>query len=446
MGKHYAVYDGKRKQIDLLMDGSDYHMLISCTRSFWYPTASISKIKNRYRCRTWRYLDPGPREARENQKDLVTHDFCTGEELFQLLHSFNREGLDGTESFFELCPKLAAQYHQALVKRNSTAGYKRWKNNFSDRFIKNEAYVQQYKDTWLKIFHYPMNTGFRSESMYNRFEKVFGKDSWLPAYYWNREVISTEKGYEIYSEAYYQFLKRNPIIRQWIQIKAREVIDYSQTNIASGVDLCEQEAAAIHLQDISVRRSLIRLEQEEGDLSAGKMWRSGPDIFRGNKIVQLRDRNRCPWQTHSIKYEKGLVLNSGKVLFHRPEQLIGQYKKDSWWQENSVEDYYQRNRVLLVRPESLKLSLAIIKGDVFYLALNKNEYFKLNPDQPLQLDYVRGKTVRKEATRKNWQGFIKVTHAPQQDFSSLSATCKAVETRQKQLCRRHVSFEELTAE
>jgi len=66
-------------------------------------------------------------------------------------------------------------------------------------------------------------------------------------------------------------------------------------------------------------------------------WRRGWS-FQGDKLVQIRKHSEY-W---------GRNLSPGKVLFHLP-QLIAVPHLVGWWDHNSIEDYYQSNKVLQIK-------------------------------------------------------------------------------------------------
>jgi len=67
--------------------------------------------------------------------------------------------------------------------------------------------------------------------------------------------------------------------------------------------------------------------------------------FKGNHLMHVR------W-----KDSEGFRINPGVVPFHFPELIVpGEIKdyggKGIWWYANTIEDFYQRNKVLQVREQ-----------------------------------------------------------------------------------------------
>ena len=84
-----------------------------------------------------------------------------------------------------------------------------------------------------------------------------------------------------------------------------------------------KSAAPSTLQDIAVRRCLKRLNRS----------------FQGDHLVQIRGHD-----------SEGFRLNPGQVPFHEPDSVLRpSLSSRSWWQENSVEDFWQSNKLLQVR-------------------------------------------------------------------------------------------------
>jgi len=105
------------------------------------------------------------------------------------------------------------------------------------------------------------------------------------------------------------------------------VYDTAPTNVRSGINYSRQETPNNHIHDISIRRAILR---------HGK-W------FSGSGLCHVR------W-----KGSDGFEYNPGVVLFHKPEMIVvGDIKdyggKGTWWFELTLEDFYQKNKVLQVR-------------------------------------------------------------------------------------------------
>ena len=50
------------------------------------------------------------------------------------------------------------------------------------------------------------------------------------------------------------------------------------------------------------------------------------------------------------KDSEGYKINPGVVPFHLPELIVpGEIKGNIWWDPNTIEDFYQKNKVLQVK-------------------------------------------------------------------------------------------------
>ena len=77
------------------------------------------------------------------------------------------------------------------------------------------------------------------------------------------------------------------------------------------------------MQDIAIRRTVLRLGRK----------------FEGDHLVQIRGRD-----------SEGAKYNPGFVPFHLLDMIV-KPSLTGWWQENSIEDFYQSNKVLQVRKD-----------------------------------------------------------------------------------------------
>lgn len=278
------------------------------------------------------------------------------------------------------------------------------------RWVRNGERVAEVREAWVKIFHYLGFGGFHAGGQYERFDERFGPENWLPAHFIDGLVESRYDGYLMYEDGYYHFLKNNPELRAWLVSTASEVYDIQPSNVESGLDYTKQECGATHLQDIAVRRALTRLTLEEQGVPYDPEHLPEIPLFHGDHLVQIRGRK-----------SEGFALNPGEVPFHEPEWALGAYAQ-SWWKELSVEDVYQRNKVLLVHPEALRVRLAMLGDRVFWLADDEPEdhYLRYQPDYyDDRLFRVKGSALRRQAQESLFSGYCEVRNAPQKRFSVL---------------------------
>lgn len=129
----------------------------------------------------------------------------------------------------------------------------------------------------------------------------------------------------LYEDAYFNFLYAySPVAYQLIH-EASNVYDDQISNIESGFDYTKQETNRTHIQDIAIRRSLLRLG----------VW------FKGKESIRIRQEKG----NHPLS----MILSPGKVPFHRPDLIIKPEVENSWWDLQSVESFYQSNRFLQVK-------------------------------------------------------------------------------------------------
>jgi hypothetical protein len=160
----------------------------------------------------------------------------------------------------------------------------------------------------------------------------FGVRQWYQAWWLGQQIIGREEALSLYEEAYLSFLKAQPSLASWLYQAACEVYDNNVSNIDSGLDYSVQETDADHLQDIAIRRCLVRL----GLRSAG------------NELIQIRGPKSA-----------GYALDPGRVPFHMSAMILDR-SRPGWWQPGTVEAFWQHNKTLLVSPESLILTPLIL--------------------------------------------------------------------------------------
>jgi len=182
--------------------------------------------------------------------------------------------------------------------------------------------VNNEHEEWITVGR-PGYVGGRRGKREKEYQRLFGEGNYRIRHLWHEEVIDRDAALALYEEAYYEFLKANPETLDWLCATASDVYDIAPTNVESGLDYHRQECAAVHLQDIAIRRCLQRLGR----------------AFEGSHLVQIRGHD-----------SEGYRLNPGQVPFHEPSAIIRpSLAQDTWWLEGSIEDMWQSNKILQVR-------------------------------------------------------------------------------------------------
>ena len=167
----------------------------------------------------------------------------------------------------------------------------------------------------------PGQSGGKKKQIKEMYDDTYGPENWRIMWQWGDDVIDNIFAYQIYEDGYYHdSLKREDLWKELIST-ASDVYDIEERDIESGLDYLVQNGKATHLQDIAIRRVLFR-----------RGWK-----FEGNELIQIRSHNQY-W---------GKQLSPGRILFHRPELIIKPSLK-SWWNEDSIEDWYQSNKIMQI--------------------------------------------------------------------------------------------------
>jgi hypothetical protein len=173
------------------------------------------------------------------------------------------------------------------------------------------------------IADYPGYFGKRRDQKHQEFDDKYGKGSWVIARAVQGRIITDEASMMLYEDGFYHHLKNNGDVLEWLINTASDVYDNAETNVLSGLDYRVQENKSNHLQDIAIRRTLVRLGT----------W------FRGDHLVRVREPE-----------SEGFRLQPGQVPFHMP-YLIRSPRKEGWWLPGSIEDFWQANKVVAVKKE-----------------------------------------------------------------------------------------------
>ncbi len=190
-------------------------------------------------------------------------------------------------------------------------------------------------EEWITLYR-PGYSGKTGKLQDKERDKIYGKNNWRTAFKWGNKILTYNDALQLYEDAYFEHFKNNPDDLDWIVKTAYDVYDNSDSNVFSGLDYSIQESTSTHLQDIAVRRSLMRF---------------GLD-FQGDHFVEIREKD-----------SEGYRLNPGQLKFHIPEKII-EPEPQSWWNSGSVESFWQSNKVFQVKErvfsEDLKLFFHLI--------------------------------------------------------------------------------------
>tara|TARA_Y100000034_G_scaffold129645_1_gene186490 strand:- start:3015 stop:3749 length:735 start_codon:yes stop_codon:yes gene_type:complete len=209
--------------------------------------------------------------------------------------------------------------------------------------------------------------GKRKEEIFSNLDNRFGEREWSLKWFIKNEICEQSEAIKHYENSYFEFLKNNGAVLEWLINNAGEVYDNDISNIKSGLDYSIQECSATHLQDIAVRNVLKKLGR----------------TFKGDHPIQIRGSN-----------SEGYILNPGQVSFYRPEIILPSNIK-SWWKNDSVEAFYQHNKALVVNSSSLSLTPEIEcpNGDIIF-RYNKQMYYRLLKGSNI-LKMIKGKHARR---------------------------------------------------
>lgn len=164
--------------------------------------------------------------------------------------------------------------------------------------------------------------------MVQEYTEKFGPGRWRIVHQYENKFLSFLETCELFEEAYFiDSVKREYL---WANLRkdAREVYDFDESDIDSGLDYCVQNNVANHIQDIAIRNVFMR-----------RGWE-----FEGDSLIQIRG-NAKPFGPDGKKY--GQLLSPYRVKFHEPQKIIKPFL-EGMWGDDTVESFYQNNKVLQI--------------------------------------------------------------------------------------------------
>jgi len=175
-----------------------------------------------------------------------------------------------------------------------------------------------------KILERPGYFGKKRDAYTGEMDKKYGIANWRIRWKVADNFVDKNGMCALYEDAYFNYFKEHPIIAHLLVDEASDVYDDELSNVRSGLDYWVQETGRNHIQDIAIRRCLVRMG----------LW------FKGKEPIQIRQELG--------KHPLSMTLSPGKIIFHMP-QLIEQPEITGWWDGKSVESFYQSNKYLQVK-------------------------------------------------------------------------------------------------
>lgn len=209
---------------------------------------------------------------------------------------------------------------------------------------------------WAVIINEGHCQGNRTTKM-RQLTQRFGEGSWQSAHMVNGEIIPERCALVLYEEAYYHYFRNHPDVLEWLVKTASEVYDLDTSDVNSALDYAHQQHASPHYQDIAIRRVVNRLGKE----------------FRGKRLIRVRSTS-----------EDAAHLSPGRVPFHAPT-IILDIPRGGWWNPGSIEEFYQRNAVLLVDPEAFMLKRVLTDGTTTYFQHDEQTFYRSSRQEPTHL-------------------------------------------------------------
>jgi len=175
-------------------------------------------------------------------------------------------------------------------------------------------------DDWA-ILGRPGYAGKKKQLRRAEIQNKFGDKNWKIAHLVEDKLLSQEEALFYFEESYFSYFKKNPAILEWLIYTASDIYDTAPSNIDSGLDYTKQETSSAHLHDIAIRRVIKRLERK----------------FSGDRLIQIRGEE-----------SEGSILTTGEVPFYKTSLILKPQLK-GWWKKDSIESFWQSNKVLAIK-------------------------------------------------------------------------------------------------
>ncbi|MEN9625755.1 MAG: hypothetical protein RL557_83 [archaeon] len=183
--------------------------------------------------------------------------------------------------------------------------------------------------------------GKKRDEIQRGFDNRYGKNNWRVVWQWGDAVIERAEALQLYEDGYYEHFKNTHQLLEWLVTIFSNVFDTAPSNVEAGFSYAIQETPNNHIHDVAIRRAVLRRGSQ----------------FKGDRLLEVRSVNGEGW-----------VLSPCNIPFHLPHMIyqgVTKYAGEErdfiqnppWWikkgVKNSVEEFYQQNKVLLTKGDSI---------------------------------------------------------------------------------------------
>ena len=187
-----------------------------------------------------------------------------------------------------------------------------------------------------KTIERPGYFGDKRDEIQAGFDRQYGVGKWRIAWEFGGLAVPRAEALQLYEDGYYEYFKVKTELLEWLVTSFSNVYDTAPSNAEAGFSYDVQETPNNHLHDVAIRRAILRRGER----------------FRGERLLEVR-----------VVDAEGWKLSPCNIPFHLPHMIYRgdiKYKGEDrnfvtnppWWIklgiENSVEQFYQQNKVLQI--------------------------------------------------------------------------------------------------
>jgi len=187
-----------------------------------------------------------------------------------------------------------------------------------------------------EVIERPGYFGTSREEIHDRYDKQFGHNNWKISWQWGEQIIERTQALQMYEDGYYEFFKLNKDTLDWLITTASDVYDTSPSNVEAEFSYDIQETLNNHIHDVAIRKSVLR----------NGVW------FRGDHLMHVRpEKEGERLGPHLIPFHLPHMIYQGQIMYKGEQRDFS--INPPWWIKmgikNSVEQFYQQNKVLQVK-------------------------------------------------------------------------------------------------
>ena len=196
-----------------------------------------------------------------------------------------------------------------------------------------------YKKDKIEIVDIPGYFGKHRRDKEQEYNEKYGVGNWEECWRFREDILTFDEAVSLYDLSYYNYLKENIEIAKMFAREYSDCYDNDISNTSSGFNH-DNKAIPRHIQDVSIRRAFRELRISWNKVDSKPLLQARSVDSNGYILSPM---------IVSFVYPDAIIrsVETYDVAKIKQSNLAGPVK--SWVRKNSVEEFWQANKVIIIK-------------------------------------------------------------------------------------------------